>query len=120
MPTLQIEPELPLITSTQSLDGWHREFCVELFGEGKSRLFVRAVEQGSSKATEQQKGTLFHRLHSRFVNLEEYIKAHHKDLERLTSSARRPHPTKDNLFVTLQFDSTAWERVRQSLDCWRR
>ena len=120
MTTLQIESELPLITPAQSLDGWHREFCVELHDEGKARVFVRDVEESSLKATELKRAILFQRLHAGFADLPEYMKAHQADLERLAESSRRPRPAKDNLFITVQYDRAAWERVQQSLDRWRR
>jgi hypothetical protein len=120
MATLQIESELPLITPAQSLAGWRREFCVELHGEGRARVFVRAVEESSFKAGELKKAVLFQRLHAGFADLAEYIRVHQADLERLADSAQRPHPDKDNLFVTVQFDRMAWERLQHSLDRWRR
>ena len=54
MTTLQIDPNLPEITPAQSLTGRHSEFCVELLGDGGARIFVRAVEKSSFKATELQ------------------------------------------------------------------
>ena len=45
MATLQIVPDIPEITPAQALTGWHREFCVELLGEGEARIFV-PVELG--------------------------------------------------------------------------
>ena len=43
MAELQVDPKLPEITPDLSLIGWHREFCIELLGNGGARLFVRAV-----------------------------------------------------------------------------
>ena len=69
MATLQLVPDFPEITPAQALTGWHREFSVELLGEGAARLFVRAVETSSFKATEFQRGILFQRLGARFRDL---------------------------------------------------
>jgi len=120
MATLQIDSELPVITPEQSLTGWRREFCVELHGEGVARVFVRAVEDSSMKATELKRAILFHRLRARFADFADYISAHRADLERLADSAQRPRPAKDNLFVMVQYDRAAWERIQLSLNRWRR
>lgn len=120
MATLQIESELPVLTPAQSLAGRRREFCVELQGEGKARVFVRAVDESSFKASELKRAILFHRLQAGFADLAEYIRVHQADLERLADSAQRPRPDKDNLFVTVQFDRPAWEHVQHSLDRWKR
>ena len=55
MASLQIDPNVPELTPAQGLTGWHREFCVELLGDGGARIFVRSVEQSSLKATELQR-----------------------------------------------------------------
>ena len=120
MTTLQIESELPVITPEQSLTGWRREFCVELQGEGVARVFVRAVEDSSMKANELKRAILFQRLRAQFADFADYISVHRADLERLADSARRPRPSKDNLFVMVEYDRAAWERIQHSLDRWRR
>jgi hypothetical protein len=120
MPTLQIDPNLPEITPAQSLTGWRREFCIELLGDGAARIFVRSVEEGSFKATELQRAILFHRLDARFTDLAGCVEALQPDLERLTDTARRIRPDKENLFATVAYDRTAWERVQQGIDRWVR
>ena len=120
MATIHIEPDFPQITPDQSLTGWHREFCVELLGDGAARVFVRAVEASSFKATELRRGVLFQRLDARFTDLAgcvDFIKA---DFEHLVDTARRTRPDKDNLFATAEYDRTAWERVQQGLQRWAR
>ena len=47
MANLKIEPDLPEIERRQALTGWHREFCVELLGDGVVRIFVRADRRGN-------------------------------------------------------------------------
>ena len=120
MATMQVEPDLPQITPTQSLVGWHREFCVELLGEGKARIFVRAVEESSFKATELQRAILFQRLSARFTDLAGCVDFMQADLGHLVDTARRTRPDKDNLFATVEYDRTAWERVQQGVDRWAR
>ncbi len=120
MTTLQIEAHLPPITPAQSLAGWHREFCIELLGNAQARIFVRAVERSSLKATELQHAILFHRLDSRFADLPGCIAAMQADLEGLVQTARRTEPTKENLFTTVEYDRAAWERVQRGLDRWAR
>jgi hypothetical protein len=120
MATFQIDPDVPPITPAQSLTGWHRELCVELLGGGAARVFVRAVETSSYKATELQRGILFQRLDPRFGDLEGCVAAIHADLERLVDAARRTPATQDNLFVTVEYDRTAWERVQAAIDRWAR
>jgi hypothetical protein len=120
MATLQLEPDFPDIAPAQSLVGWHREFCVELLGEGVGRVFVRAVEESSFKATELQRGVLFLRLDARFTDLAGCVEAVRADLSRLIDAARRTRPDKDNLFATVEYDRTTWERVQHGIDRWGR
>jgi hypothetical protein len=120
MATFQIDPDLPPITPAQSLTGWHRELCVELLGDGAARVFVRAVERGSFKATELQRGILFQRIDPFFIDLAGCVAAVHANLERLVNSARRTLPTRDNLFTTLEYDRSAWEQVQAAIDRWAR
>jgi hypothetical protein len=120
MATLQIDPTLPEITPAQSLTGWRREFCIELLGEGAGKIFVRSVEASSFKATELQRAILFHRLDGRFTDLAGCVEAVRPDLERLADAARRIRPDKENLFATVEYDRTAWERVQQGVDRWAR
>lgn len=119
MANLQIESEPPVITPEQSLTGWRREFCIEIQSDGVVRVFVRAVEASSMKASELKRGILFHPLRSRFSDLADFISAQKRDLECLAESAKRPRPGVDNLFATVQFDRGAWERIQHGLDCWR-
>lgn len=120
MATIHIEPDFSQITPAQSLTGWHREFCVELLGDGAARIFVRTVEESSFKATELQRGVLFQRLDARFTDLVGFIDFIKADLEHLVDTARRMHPGKDNLFATVEYDRTAWDRVQQRLHRWAR
>jgi hypothetical protein len=118
MATLQVDSNLPEITPAQSLTGWRREFCVELLGDGGARVFVRAVEKGSFKAAELQRAVLFHRLDSRFRDLEGCVEAIRPDLDHLVDAARRTRPDKENLFASVEYDRTAWERVQQGVNRW--
>lgn len=118
--TLQLDPELPEIDAMRSLNGWRREFCVELLGDGGARIFVRAVRQSSFKATELQRAVLFHRLDPRFTDLAGCVEALQPELEQLADTARRSVPGKANLFVTVAYDRGAWERVEQSVERWTR
>jgi hypothetical protein len=120
MATLQVEPELPQITPAQSLDGWRREFCIELLGDGAGRVFVRALPQGSLKATELKRGILFHRLGPRFSDLAGCVEALRADLERLAEGAKRIAPDKEHLFAAVSYDRITWERVEHGLDRWAR
>jgi hypothetical protein len=120
MATLQIEPELPDISPEQALDGWRREFCVELLGEGAARIFVRAVARSSFKATELRRAILFVRLDGRFTDLAGCVDSIRVDLSSLAGTARRSRPDKDNLFATVEYDRNAWERVQRGLDRWAR
>ncbi len=118
MATLQVDPKLPDITPAQSLTGWRREFSLELLGDGGARIFVRAVEKSSFKAAELQRAILFHRLDSRFSDLEGCVQAVRADLDRLIDTARRNRPDKENLFASVEYNRTAWEHVQQEIDRW--
>jgi hypothetical protein len=120
MAELQIDPNPPEIKPDLSLIGWHREFCIELLGNGDARIFVRAVERSSFKATELQRAILFQRLDSRFTDLAGCVEFIRADLARLADTARRSRPTKENLFTTLEYDRTAWERVQSGVEHWAR
>ena len=120
MANLQIEPDLPEIEPTRALTGWHREFCVELLGDGAARIFVRAVATASFKANELRRAVLFQRLDPRFTDLTGCAVAIRSDLERLADSARRIRPDSENLFRTVEYDRTAWERVQRGIDQWGR
>ena len=120
MATLQIEPDFPPITPAQGLAGWRHEFCVELLGEGAARIFVRAVEESSFKATELQRAVLFQRLGTRFTDLAGCVDFMQADLGHLVDTARRTRPNQDNLFATVEYDRAAWERVQQGVDRWAR
>lgn len=117
---LQVDNTLPTITPVRSLDGWHREFCVELQGETGARIFVRAVQQSSFKAAELHRAILFHRLDPRFKDLAGCVDSLQAELRRLASTAKRAAPSKANLFVTLEYDRSAWERVELGVDRWSR
>lgn len=120
MSNLQVEPNLPEITPAQSLAGWRREFCIELLGDAGARVFVRAVEGASFKATELRRAVLFHRLDTRFADLAGCVESLRPDLQHLADTARRTHPDKDNLFATVDYDRAAWERVQHGIDRWAR
>lgn len=118
--TLQVDTDFPAISPTQSLNGWHREFCVELLGGGGARIFVRAVRHSSLKATELRRAILFHRLDPRFTDLAGCVGALQHDLKRLAGTARRAVPSKDNLFVTVTYLSATWQQVEDGVDHWAR
>jgi len=120
MATLQVDSTLPELTQTHSLEGWRREFCAELLGDGVARVFVRTVETGSLKANEQKRAILFHRLDPRFTDLAGCIEAIQQDLQRLADSAQRTTPKQENLFSAVSYDHTAWSRAQQGLDRWIR
>ena len=120
MADLKIDPHVPEITPDLRLIGWHREFCVELLGDGVARVFVRAVEASSFKATELQRAILFQRLDSRFTDLPACVDFIRTDLTRLADTARRHRPTKDNLYTTLEYDRATWERVQSGVESWAR
>ena len=116
MANLKIEPDLPVTQPTQGLTGWHREFCVELLGDGVARVFVRAVATASFKATELQREILFQRLDQRFTDLAGCTAAIRSDLEHLADSAQRIQPNGENLFRTVEYDRMAWARVQRGID----
>jgi len=118
--TLQVDPNLPELTPAQSLEGWRREFCVELLGDGGARIFVRAVDEGSLKANELKRAILFHRLGLRFTDLAGCIEAIQHDLRQLADSARRTDPNTANLFAAVAYDRAPWERVELGIDQWVR
>ncbi len=118
--SLQIDDTPANLTSAQTLTGWRREFCVELLGPGQARVFLRAVEQPSLKATELHRGVLFHRVGSAFGDLAGCVAAAREPLERLAESATRQEPAKENLFAAVTFDRAAWEQVVSAIDGWQR
>ena len=120
MPVLQVDPDVPPLSPTESLNGWHREFCVELLGAGGARVFVRSVRHSSFKASEIQRGILFLRLDPRFRDLPGCVEALHSDLKDLAATARRAAPTQANLFITLDYKRAAWERVEAGVERWVR
>jgi hypothetical protein len=120
MAKFQIDPDVPPITPAQSLTGWHRELCVELLGDRAARVFVRAVEESSFKATELKRGILFQRLDPRFSDLAGCVADVRSDLERLVDAARRTPPTPDNLFAAVEYERSTWERVQAGIDRWAR
>jgi hypothetical protein len=117
---LQIDDSPVVLTSAQTLTGWRREFCVELLGDGQARVFLRAVEAASLKATELKRGVLFHRVGAGFQDLAGVVAAAREPLEQLARSAVRQQPTKDNLFAAVTYDRAAWDRVVDALDAWQR
>ncbi|MGM9483189.1 hypothetical protein ACS5PN_18485 [Roseateles sp. NT4] len=118
--TLQIEENPTALTSEQTLTGWRREFCVELLGDGQARIFLRAVEAPSLKATELQRGVLFHRVSSAFTDLAGCVAAARDTLERLARHAARQQPSKDNLFAAVTYDRNAWDQVVNAVEGWQR
>lgn len=120
MATLHIGPEVEPPTPPLSLNGWRREFCVELLGDGQARVFVRTVQQSSFTATELQRAMLFQHLDSRFRDLAGCVQSLSTELEVLADTARRTRPDRDNLFRTVEFDRVAWERVQMGVERWTR
>lgn len=118
--SLHIDDHQISLTSEQTLTGWRREFCVELLGDGQARVFVRAVEAASLKATELKRGVLFHRVSSSFSDLTGCAAAAREPLERLASTAARQQPSKDNLFAAVTYDRNAWEAVISAVESWQR
>jgi hypothetical protein len=118
--TLHIDDKQTTLTSEQTLTGWRREFCVELLGEGHARIFLRAVEAASLKATELHRGVLFHRVGSGFSDLAGCVAAARDPLERLAGTAARQQPSKDNLFAAVTYDRNAWEAVVSAVEQWQR
>lgn len=118
--SLEIDAPEPLLTPEQSLTGWRREFCVELLGDGRARVFLRALETPSLKATELKRAVLFHRVQSPFSDLAGCVAAARDPLERLAASAVRQQPGKDNLFEAVTYDRRAWEAVEDAVEQWQR
>lgn len=119
-PLLQVDADVPPLSATESLNGWHREFCVELLGEGAARVFVRSVRQSSFKASELLRGILFLRLDPRFSDLPGCVSALQKELKNLAATAQRMVPNKANLYITLDYKRNAWERVEEGVERWAR
>lgn len=121
MATLQIDLDntAPL-TPEQSLAGWRRELCVEVLGQGNARIFLRNLELPSSKAAEQQRGILFHRVDPTLTGWADCIEAIRPELDQLVDRARRTEATQANLYSALVYDRAAWERVQQGIDRWSR
>ena len=42
------------------------------------------------------------------------------ELERLAATARRHVPDKANLFIALDYDRAAWDRVQHGIEGWAR
>lgn len=120
MATLQIDPDVPSVTPAQSLNGWRRELCIELQGEGAARIFVRSAQESSFKAAELQRAVLFHRLDPRFTDLTGCVQSLQPDLDQLVNTARRNKPDKDSLFATVVYDRTVWDRLQHGIDRWAR
>jgi hypothetical protein len=118
--TLHLDSDFPPLTPTECLTGWRRELCIELLGDGAARIFVRAMEQGSHKATELKQGVLFSRLDPRFTDVAGCVDATRADLERLVDTARRIRPEQENLFAAVSYDRTAWAGVERGIDQWAR
>lgn len=117
---LQIDEARPVLTSQQTLTGWRREFCVELLGEGRARIFLRAVESPSLKATELRRAILFHRVGAAFDDLDGCVAAARAPLEHLARTAVRQQPSKGNLFAAVTYDRGAWESVENAVERWQR
>ena len=118
--TLHIDDNPPTLTAEQALTGWRREFCVELLGEGQARIFLRAAEAASLKATELRRGVLFHRVSTTFADLPGCVAAARPALEALARSAVRQQPSQDNLFAAVTYDRQAWENVVAAVEQWQR
>jgi len=118
--TLQIDETPTTLTSEQTLTGWRREFCVELLGDGQARIFLRAVEVPSLKATELHRAVLFHRVSSAFADLKGCVAAAQQALEDLARTAVRQQPGQDNLFAPVSYDRAAWDRVVSDVESWQR
>jgi hypothetical protein len=118
--TLQIDDTPALLTPAQTLTGWRRELCVELLGDSQARVFLRAVEAPSMKATELRRAVLFHRVGAGFADLAGCVAAARQPLEALARSAVRETPSKDNLFAAVTYDRAAWDRATAVFDDWQR
>jgi hypothetical protein len=117
---IQIDSLLPALTQVQALTGWRREFCVELLGEGRVRIFTRMVISWSRKAAELQRGMLFHPVGAGFHDLRSCVKVAAGALRDLVATAARQQPCQANLFSAVVYDRHAWERVTDALDQWQR
>ena len=117
---IQIDESPAPLSPAQKLTGWRFEFCVELQGEGQARVFLRAVETPSLKATELHRAVLFHRVGAAFADLPGCVAAAREPLEQLARSAMRQQPGKDNLFSAVTYDRAAWDRVVSAVDAWQR
>jgi len=120
MENLQIDPARPELTPEQTLTGWRREFCVELFGEGEARIFLRAVEVPSMKADALRQAILFHRVGTTFVDFDGCVAAVREPLEQLARTAARQKPDRDNPFAAVTYDRSAWDRVVLGIEHWQR
>jgi hypothetical protein len=118
--TLDIDETPATLTSAQTLTGWRRELCVELLGEGRARIFLRAVEAPSLQAQELHRGLLFHRVGAAFADLAGCVAAARPALEQLARTAVRQQPSKDNLFAALAYERGAWEGVISAVEQWQR
>jgi hypothetical protein len=118
--TLLIEETPPTLSTEQTLMGWRREFCVELMGEGKARIFLRATEKPSLKATELRQGILFHRVGTTFADLAGCVATAREPLEQLASTAVRQQPSVDNLFTPVTYQPSAWEAAVTAIENWQR
>ncbi len=118
--TLHIDDTQAALTSAQTLTGWRREFCVELLGEGQARVFLRALEAPSLRATELQRGVLFHRVSAAFDDLAGCVAAAREPLEQLARTAQRQQPSKDNLYAAVSYDRAAWDGVVSAVERWQR
>jgi len=118
--SIDIDDHPAPLTAEQTLTGWRRELCVELLGEGRARVFLRAVERPSLKATELHRGLLFHRVSSMFADLQGCVAAARGPLENLAASVVRQQPSQDNLFAALTYDRQAWEAVVDAIEQWQR
>ena len=47
-------------------------------------------------------------------------KIQHGHVRRLADTSRPTLPDKENLFATVEYDRTAWERVQHGVDRWAR
>lgn len=117
---LHIESQMPALSPDQALTGWRREFCVELLGDGRARIFTRMVISPSHKAAELQHGVLFHRVGAAFKDLRNCVQVAAGPLQQLVASAVRQQPSRQNLFSAVVYDQQAWERVMEALDHWQR
>jgi len=67
-----------------------------------------------------QRATLFQRLDARFTDLASCVEAVRVDLARLSDTAKRTLPAKENLFSCVEIDQATWERVQHGVDRWGR